>query len=97
MIRVTLSQNPQGKTKQLDAVQSAEFSAELWRVKIFWWLTLARGRPKLSVSPEILVEVNANGRITTYELYGGQILYDTRTGHRFQFYMGHLLTFWLLT
>jgi hypothetical protein len=97
MISVTVSQIPVGKVKQLDAVQSAEFNAELWRVKIYWWLTLARGRPRPRVSPEIMIEMNKNGRITSYELYGGQVLYDTRTGQRFRFYMGHLLTFWLLT
>lgn len=97
MISVTLSQNPPGKVKQLDAIQSAEFEAELSRVKLFWWLTFARGRPRLTIGHEIKIEMNSNGRITSYELYGGQILYDVRTGHRFQFYMGHLLTFWLFS
>jgi hypothetical protein len=97
MTTVTLRQNPQGKFKQLDAVQTAEFEAELSRVKIFWWLTIARGRPALTIGHEIDIEMNRNGRITSYELYGGQVLYDTRTGHRFQFYMGHLMTYWLLS
>jgi hypothetical protein len=48
-----------------------------------------------ALGPEITIELNRNGKISMFELYGGQILYETQTGRRFQFYMGHLLVFWL--
>jgi hypothetical protein len=97
MNTVTVSQNPPGKVKQLDALQVAEFCQELRRVRIFWWITWTRGRPQITASPEVKIELNRNGKISSYELYGGQILYEINTGRRFQFYMGHLLTFWLFT
>lgn len=96
MITITLHQNPPGKVKQLDSWQTIQFLDELRRVRILWWISFTKGRPHATVSPEVIIDMDNGGRVSHFELFGGQILYEVKNRHRYQFYMGHLLTFWLL-
>jgi hypothetical protein len=97
MTNVTVRENISGKTYLLDAWQTTEFLAELRRVKFFWRFSFSKGRPKATVSPEVSIELNKNGKLSVLELYAGQVLFDVNKNKCYQFYMGHLLVFWLLS
>src|SRR2546426_11775768 len=95
MVTVIIRQNPPGRSKQLEPWQVMEFLDELRRVNIYWWITFAKGRPKVTVHPDFVIEINRNGKIFSYELYSGQVLYNVRKSRRYQFYMGYTLIDWL--
>ncbi|MGH7559718.1 MAG: hypothetical protein ACRENB_01730 [Gemmatimonadales bacterium] len=95
MIRVTVRERAAGGlVKQLDAYQARLFLRELRRVRLLWFLGGPRGRP-YRISPDCIIEVHDNGRVTRYELFGRFVLLHTRSRRTYQFYFGLLLLEWL--
>ena len=95
MTTVTVTEFRGPRSLRLDAVQTGQFLLELRRVRWFFLFGLVtRGRPG-RVNPSAIVRVERNGRVTEYELFGGQVLIRRGTRRPYPFYFGHLLLQWL--
>lgn len=93
MTTIRVVQPATGKKITLNAVQRARFLDELKRTSKYQ-STPTKKYP--GIAPDCLIMVKDGGKMQEYAIYGRSVLRNLKTRRERQFYMGLLITEWLL-